>query len=552
MPSKRGGSIATSTTNATADVDDAAIRKRKQNRLSQQCLREKRSAGVANQSFFERLGADIRRLREVCEQQGGGGLGGGGGGGAGDGGVDVVAELVRINEGLIEENRCLREAVLRMRKKLLKDPVFQKILGKESDAPETTGGGAASNKRRKTSSSTGSGSASGRAVGYASSDADEPDRSERTALDEGEILANFPLEPSGSFNPLVAATSAPQASAMQAFHQQQHRPGDPLCMEFPPTTRPLPGQDFHTAPNFSFTSVPQISLTNTAILDAWMSRSYANLLTQKIENVCVQYVLKSRACKLDMGGGLGPLYQQFDERAIVDRLADIAVHMIFDDTGLGRFINVLEGAREFLRSAVACHIMLGSAKPHDIVDENVTDTPALTTSAKPAIVDLIAWPSLRDQMMFHSSFYDLDEMIEDVVNYCVADIPEQNLALQMYSTPPITYPHVTSPQDFESVKPFRFSEREFTHKMMQISNRDLFDIIAQRMEEPPCTAASIHAHSDMLRTSESECLPAKTEMARTFKGYRLSDAFFKKYPFLQCSSLASPYPFYPSSKIQGY
>lgn len=399
MPSKRGSIATSTTTNATADADDAAIRKRKQNRLSQQCLREKRSAGVANQSFFERLGADIRRLREVCERQGGGGGGSGGGvNGAGDGGVDVVAELVRINEGLIEENRCLREAVLRMRKKLLsmsgqasaaagefsvhspflyfpfsceiwgsgaenstrrqagranaggkeadvhntEDPVFQKILGKESDAPETTGGGgSAPNKRRKTSSSTGSGSASGRAVGYASSDADEPDRSERAALDEEGILANFPVEPSGSFNPLVAATSAPQANAMQAFHQQ-HRPGDPLCMEFPQTSRPLPGQDFHTAPNFSFTNVPQISLTNTAILDAWMSRSYANLLTQKIENVCVQYVLKSRACKLDMGGGLGPLFQQVDERAMVDRLADIAVHMIFDDTGLGRFINILE------------------------------------------------------------------------------------------------------------------------------------------------------------------------------------------------------------------
>lgn len=119
MPSKRGSVATSTTTNATADVDDAAIRKRKQNRLSQQCLREKRSAGVANQSFFERLGADIRRLREVCERQGGGGSGGGGMNGAGDGGVDVVAELVRINEGLIEENRCLREAVLRMRKKLL-------------------------------------------------------------------------------------------------------------------------------------------------------------------------------------------------------------------------------------------------------------------------------------------------------------------------------------------------------------------------------------------------------------------------------------------------
>ncbi|KAL0256847.1 tRNA 2'-phosphotransferase [Diplodia seriata] len=561
MPSKRQSAATsgttTTTTNAAAppsDVtatDDAAVRKRKQNRLSQQCLREKRSAGVANQSFFERLAADIRRLREVCEtrqqqqqqQQEGVRRGGGGGSGVGSGDVggngqdevDVVAELVRINEGLIEENRCLREAVLRMRKKLLslsgqasaaaEDPVFQKLLGKESEAAD-----AAPNKRRKCSSSAGSGSASGRAVGSVSSDADDqPDRVvEPMPVDEGEIFANLQGEPSGSFNPLSSGsfdqrlvpttTSGGQPHSLHVFPPPpQHTTAAELCSDFTATTARVPNQDFHAAPNFSFTNLPQISLTNTAILDAWVSRSYANSIAQKIENVCVQYALKSRAaCKLDHMGAAGlkpgPVFQQFDERAMVERLADIAVHMIFDDTGLGRFINTLEGARDFLRSVLTCRIMLGCAAPYDLADEPDVDAdttpPWATTSTRPLIVDLIAWPSLRDQMIFHSSFYDLDEMTEDVVNYTVVDLPGQNLALQMYSTPPNPFPSVCREYDGGGVvRPFRFSEQEFTHK---------------------------------------------TETTRRFKGYKLSGAFFKKYPFLQCSSLSSPYPILPSSKVPTY
>ncbi|KAL1636208.1 tRNA 2'-phosphotransferase [Diplodia intermedia] len=637
MPSKRQAAAAsatsatttTTTTNkAAADpppppppsdvtADDAAVRKRKQNRLSQQCLREKRSAGVANQSFFERLAADIRRLREVCEkqqqqQQEGVRRGPDRDVGSGDVDgqqheVDVVAELVRINEGLIEENRCLREAVLRMRKKLLslsgqasaaaEDPVFQKLLGKESEAAD-----AAPNKRRKCSSSAGSGSASGRAVGSVSSDADDqPDRVEPIRIDEGEIFANLQGEPSGSFNPLssgsfdqrlvVPTTSGShQPHSLHVFPPPQHTTAAEMCSDFTATAGG-PNQDFHAAPNFSFTNLPQISLTNTAILDAWVSRSYANSIAQKIENVCVQYALKSRACRLDVGAGLkpGPVFHQFDERAMVERLADIAVHMIFDDTGLGRFINTLEGARDFLRSVLTCRIMLGCAKPHDLADDldavDADAAPWMTAatmmgSTRPLIVDLIAWPSLRDQMVFHSSFYDLDEMTEDVVNYTVVDLPGQNLALQMYSTPPNPFPTACRPPSsaggYDGVRPYRFSEQEFTHKVLQVPNRDLLDIVARRMEAPPPAACggpaggggggggcgggggaggcpAGHVHSDLLGSVVGvECMPAKTETTRRFKGYKLSGAFFKKYPFLQCSSLSSPYPILPSSKVPTY
>ncbi|KKY28039.1 putative heavy metal translocating p-type atpase [Diplodia seriata] len=474
MPSKRQSAATSATTttttnnaaappsDVTATADDAAVRKRKQNRLSQQCLREKRSAGVANQSFFERLAADIRRLREVCEtrQQ--------------QEGASAAAE----------------------------DPVFQKLLGKESEAAD-----AAPNKRRKCSSSAGSGSASGRAVGSVSSDADDqPDRVvEPMPVDEGEIFANLQGEPSGSFNPLSSGsfdqrlvpttTSGGQPHSLHVFPPPpQHTTAAELCSDFTATTARGPNQDFHAAPNFSFTNLPQISLTNTAILDAWVSRSYANSIAQKIENVCVQYALKSRAaCKLDHMGAAGlkpgPVFQQFDERAMVERLADIAVHMIFDDTGLGRFINTLEGARDFLRSVLTCRIMLGCAAPYDLADEPDVDAdttpPWATTSTRPLIVDLIAWPSLRDQMIFHSSFYDLDEMTEDVVNYTVVDLPGQNLALQMYSTPPNPFPSVCREYD-GGVRPFRFSEQEFTHKVLQVPNRDLLDIVARRMEAAPC------------------------------------------------------------------
>lgn len=96
----------------------ASTRKRKQNRISQQCLREKKSAlgvggggGTNNNNNnnpaaalgFDRLAADVAALREGCEARG----------------QVEAAAVLRVNERLVGENRALREALLRMRKKML-------------------------------------------------------------------------------------------------------------------------------------------------------------------------------------------------------------------------------------------------------------------------------------------------------------------------------------------------------------------------------------------------------------------------------------------------
>lgn len=201
----------------------------------------------------------------------------------------------------------------------------------------------------------------------------------------------------------------------------------------------------------------------------------------------------------------------------------------------------MQGAREFVLSVLTCRITLGCAKPPSILDELETDSPPWSTSMRPLIVDLIAWPSLRDQMVFHSSFYDLDEMTEDIVNNTVVDMPEQHVALKMYSNPPKTIP--TVPRPAESDEPFRFSQQEWAIKILQMQNQELFDIIARRMGLSKGVKCEDHPFSDPLAASQVQCLSTRTDPAKKFRGWKLSRAFFDKYPFLQCSSRKHPqYP----------
>ncbi|EKG17454.1 hypothetical protein MPH_05308 [Macrophomina phaseolina MS6] len=279
-----------------------------------------------------------------------------------------------------------------------------------------------------------------------------------------------------------------------------------------------------------------------------MNRSYANFAAQKIETACIRYAVHSRVCESDSPAS-GAVPGRCIGREMVGRLAEIATHMIFDDNGLGKWIDTLEGAREFLKSVLTYRILLGCAKPQDVLDDFEADCPPWSTGTKPIIVDLIAWPSLRDQMMFHSSFYDLDEMTEDVINYTVVDIPEHKIALQLYNSPPTRFPTVPRPEESTYQSPFKFSQRENTIKIAQLQNQDLYDIIARRMDSPVGEDGVASTCRGIPGSPQAECLRNNAEPVKRVKGWKLSGAFFKKYPFLQCSSLASRYPFCPSSKL---
>ncbi|GME55895.1 putative tRNA 2 -phosphotransferase 1 protein [Neofusicoccum parvum] len=523
------------------DAAAAAQRKRKQNRISQQCLREKKAA-MGGGPALDRLGADMRALRDGCERTGQ---------------VDA-ARLLAVSEGLVDENRALREALLRMRKKLLSlsgaadsaadDPIFQKMLAKEAAEATPAGGTGGASKRRKCSSASGRAGAARFGSSDAAGDALAPGHRDGSPGDEAFVDLHAESSESGASSSAgcqrldprlqgpAAHAASPAVDLSQLFQTTTSTAAREACPGFPGTAKTP--QELCNAFAIPIAGLPQISLPNHAVLDAWMSRSYANFLSQKIENACIQYALRSRSCKVERGAAV----EQMIEKSMVERLAEIAVHMMFDDVGLGRFINMLEGAREFLKSVVTCRIMLGCAKPPDLPDELDTECPPWATSTRPLVVDMIAWPSLRDQMIFHSSFYDLDEMTEDVINMTVVDVPEQQIALKMYNPSPKPYPDVPRPEDAE--KPFKFSQQEYTLRILQIQNRDLCDIIARRMD---CT---VNPCSDLQGSSPSPCITAKTD--KRFKGWKLSSAFFRKYPFLQCSSLASSYPVYPSSQAPGY
>lgn len=222
------------------------------------------------------------------------------------------------------------------------------MLAKEAAEATPAGGTGGASKRRKCSSASGRAGAARFGSSDAAGDALAPGHRDGSPGDEAFVDLHAESSESGASSSAgcqrldprlqgpAAHAASPAVDLSQLFQTTTSTAAREACPGFPGTAKTP--QELCNAFAIPIAGLPQISLPNHAVLDAWMSRSYANFLSQKIENACIQYALRSRSCKVERGAAV----EQMIEKSMVERLAEIAVHMMFDDVGLGRFINMLE------------------------------------------------------------------------------------------------------------------------------------------------------------------------------------------------------------------
>lgn len=203
------------------------------------------------------------------------------------------------------------------------------MLAKEPESPSSSSVGGA--KRRKCSAAASAATVDRAGVRFGSSDASVGCEDE--IIDEA--FVDLQPEASGVLTTCPGSQHSAGGFSPMDLSQLFHGSGDATpCPGFPGAIKSP--HEMYSGFNIPIASLPQLSLPNHAVLDAWLNRSYCNFLAQKVENACIQYAFRSRSARVEQDDG------QLVERAVVERLADIAVHLIFDDVGLGRFINTLE------------------------------------------------------------------------------------------------------------------------------------------------------------------------------------------------------------------
>ncbi|KAM6527578.1 hypothetical protein FALCPG4_008634 [Fusarium falciforme] len=480
-------------------------RKRAQNRISQQCLREK------NLAYVRSLEETVSLLQQAVA--------------SGDQG-SRYANLLEIHLKLMEENRRLQDALLRLRKKLLSlsnaasaaagklpwhytyDEVFDTLLGGSQDTATPPV------DKRGHRDSSGSPLAEVEPLGHQSPNT-EPDTGSVTAqaqraADPGvsnlQLLQNDPLESYSDFLNVCTST----------WPVNEHDEAE--------LTMPLPtwmlSQD-HIV-------ITSITLFGSKLLDA-----------------CDKYIKRKSTSTLP---------NQVDEWS--QKLVRVAIDFGTRCMGLGSYVYGVNGAR-YMEKVLSWRLGL---EPKDKVPAPFHPTPL--QSRQPTHfwgLDLFNWPELRDQLVLDHESVDLDTLTKDLVLNSVVEQPQRGVAVNVLDI----FENQILRRDKSGCAQSGNCRNYLTDASWVLFEvgpkmQSVYGSVADPVEE------AIIAELDRRMLTEEatprgyskSSLPSPesypgTDVAHflgidNFVGWKISQEFASKYPFLDCSTAISDYQLAPS------
>ncbi|UPL00932.1 hypothetical protein LCI18_011866 [Fusarium solani-melongenae] len=472
-------------------------RKRAQNRISQQCLREKNLAHVRS------LEETVALLQQAVA--------------SGDQG-SRYANLLETHLKLMEENRRLQDALLRLRKKLLSlsnaasaaadDEVFDTVLGGSQDTATPPA------DERGHGDSPGSPLAEVEPLGHQSPNT-EPDTGSTTAqtqraADPGasklQLLRNDPLESYSDFLNVCTST----------WPLNEHDEAG--------LTMPLPTWML----SHDHIVITSITLFGSKLLDA-----------------CDKYIKRKSTSTLP---------NQVDEWN--QKLVRVAIEFGTRCMGLGSYVYGVNGAR-YMEKVLSWRLGL---EPKDKVPAPFRPTPL--QSREPTHfwgLDLFNWPELRDQLVLDHELVDLDTLTKDLVLNSVVEQPQRGVAVnvldifenQILRRDKSGYAQSGTGRNYLTDASWVLFEVDPEIQSLYGSMADPVEeaIIAeldQRMLNEEATPRSCSKGS----LPSPESYPG-TDVAHflgidNFLGWKISQEFASKYPFLDCSTAISDYQLAPS------
>ncbi|KAH7141865.1 hypothetical protein EDB81DRAFT_53768 [Dactylonectria macrodidyma] len=193
-----------------------------------------------------------------------------------------------------------------------------------------------------------------------------------------------------------------------------------------------------------------------------------------------------------------------------------------------------------------------------------------TTPDHPMVIDFINWPSIRDQMILYSSALDLDAMSRDIVLNTVIELPNQRAAVNIYD---IFFSHILPRVGGGRVRGDKsmLHNREWVYlKVPADSARALLsdslsitqDALASEMTSRMGLSEAANQVSDVQGPKANStgriapCGPLMT-VSRALSAFgidqpckwKLSKDFQRKYPYIDCSLDVSNYEMMPASTV---
>ncbi|OCK83369.1 hypothetical protein K432DRAFT_347304 [Lepidopterella palustris CBS 459.81] len=415
--------------------DARADRKRVQNRISQQCLREKQLAHTRQLESFLEI---IKTSNDETKNN-----------------EDRYSTLLDAHLKLIEEKRQLEDALFRLRKRLLSlsniastaadDEIFTQLLDKDG------------RRRRNGDSESPSQAANLPVTTTEQQHTQTPQSGPRKELD---TIEEHPAE--------VMAESPSGPSPAGSLQTQPHQPSNDGILDtvsvFDPETitqtlthddghlvHPIENEDIHfmsnshirfgpsmdtspppymmydqlpgPIPNMSFDNLKTIAITS------------ATTFSDKMGNACRRYlaqVLGSGAVEAGHNGDESTaLTTENMSVRLVRQLAATAVYLFSAFSGMEAYVYGVDAA-PYMDRVMRWRIS-NTVANRLAVPEPFRPTPLQYNSLDhPIVIDFINWPTLRDQLIIHGHAIDYDTVIRDIVLNTVVEIEHRKIAINVY------------------------------------------------------------------------------------------------------------------------
>ncbi|KAM5342256.1 hypothetical protein ACJ41O_013222 [Fusarium nematophilum] len=255
---------------------------------------------------------------------------------------------------------------------------------------------------------------------------------------------------------------------------------------------------------------------------------------------------------------------------LVRKLAAIAVEVIGALAGLEPYIYGVYFSK-YMESVVRWRLS-NTLEDRLQIPPPFRPTPLQFTSPDyPMVIDFINWPSIRDQMILHSSTLDLDAMSRDIVLNTVIELPNQRVAVNIYD---IFFSHILPRagggraqgdksmlhnREWVYLKVPADSTKAFLSNSFSITQDALASEMTSRMGLRSEAIDQVRdAHGPRTNTTgrTALCGPHMTvSQALSAFGidqpckWKLSRDFQRKYSYIDCSLDVSDYEMVPASTV---
>ncbi|KAJ5745462.1 hypothetical protein N7520_010644 [Penicillium odoratum] len=504
-------------------------KKRIQNRTSQQCLRERKQAHTRHLE-------SLAELMVVSQNDG-------------DDPQKQNQALVACNLKLIEQNRQLQDALFRMKKKLLgvsniaiaaasmspahaNDEIFDSLVGNEGNKPKDR-----------------------------SDSFNDEDVNDEPNINKGQGPATYnhtSIRVSGSLAPSGEPTTlhhdaSQRTELLETCEELSYSQSSPQCSPFDP-------------PSFAMSNSLMQPFTFPSPLKKAGFKCVPTTMVGQLMKVCKGYLQQSSdaSSEIPKWNEVGTFNHESPRIPLVDRLREVVVHILASWAGLESYLYGI-GVFQHMERVVQWRLTR-SLEDRLAIPEPFRPTPLQLNSDYPVCIDFLNWPTIRDQLILRKDDGDLGVFMRDIVMNTVIEFPTLNASVNIHDlfynkiSPGglipdfVCSPKISGNDDYDNLSECpAATDSEFAEKLIR---RDLH----QRLVHGLCPLTEDVWQSILCGVY----LPAQPVFARPplnllagcygidqVTKWKLSPAFARKYPSIDCVGVTANFEMIQTSHLPG-